>query len=141
MRIPLLAIVLFIFSCTMDGNEEKEELLTSINWTIEQGTLPKGEVLNHKTSYTFSNDGRYLLKADQIEVNGKWSWVGDDEILLEIKGLNFNDEATQFDAKSNKYYIRVIELSDKVFKTLERHERDDWDSEFVKEINYIPVEL
>lgn len=142
MRTALLIIIaLFIFSCNLDSSEEREEMLTSVNWTMEQDLLPSGEVLNHKTIYNFKSDGTYLLVAGEIEVNGKWTWISGDEILLEIKGLTFNDEETQFDAKSNNYYIRVIELSEKVFKTLERHERDDWNSEFVKEVNYIPMEL
>ncbi|MDH5476291.1 MAG: hypothetical protein OEX22_11410 [Cyclobacteriaceae bacterium] len=142
-RVLLIIVVALalVFSCNVDSNEEREELLSSITWTIMQESMSNSETPNRKATYNFRNDGTYLLKAGDIEINGKWSWVKNDEIFLEVKELTFNDEETQFDAKSINYYIRVIELSEKVFKTLERHEGDDWDSGFVKEVNYIPVEL
>lgn len=131
----LILILVFAFSCNPNSNEEKEELLSSITWAIEPDE--KGNI----STFQFRSDGIYIMSATEIEVNGIWSWVADDELYLELKGLTFNGEATKFDHKTNNYYIRIIELNETVFKTIERHESDDWDSGFAKEITYIPYEL
>ena len=132
-RTTLVIIILaFAFSCNPISDDEKTELLSSKTWTItpdETGNL---------STFQFLSDGTYLLNAGEIEVNGKWSWKSDDELFLELQGLTFNNEATKFDHKVNNYYIRIIELNENVFRTIERHENDDWDSGLAKEITYLP---
>ena len=135
---PIVSIF-FLLACTESSREEKTELISSTTWTTEQ--VPDDVKSEFQSTFEFRSDGTYLLNAGEIEVNGKWSWVADDELYLELKGLTFNGEATKFDHKTNNYYIRIIELNETVFKTIERHESDDWNSGFAKEITYIPYEL
>ena len=137
-RLLFILVVFSSASCTSTSSEveNKRELISSTSWTlaeslaIEDGNLP--------SKYTFEDNGSYRLKAGEIEVIGEWKWVSKDEIHLQLNGLSFDGEATEFDQAKNQYNMRVLELNENVFKTLEKHIDDDWESTFVKEIIYKP---
>jgi hypothetical protein len=133
----LFTLTAILISCSTNQVSERGELLTSIHWTIEPSSPANAEKPNQKVTYRFFNDGTYTLRTEEVGVNGKWSWASEDEIYLEETAIVINGQANKFDA-SIKHYIRVIEISDKIFRTVERHEGDSWDSGFAKEINYIP---
>jgi hypothetical protein len=131
----LLSLTAIMISCSTNPVSEKDELLISIQWTVES-PLNK-EMSDKKETYQFFKDGTYALYAHDTRINGKWSWTSSNEIYLEEQEIVVSGKAYKFDSSNNRY-LRVIELSDKTFRTIERHEGDSWDSGFAKEIKYIP---
>lgn len=129
-----IALTLLLLSCEKNSSADKNDLLTSLAWTIEKGALD-GEMPKSTETYKFLADGTYLLESEGIKVNGKWSWTKDGEIYLQTEGLTINGQVNKFDKASNSF-IRVVELTDKTLRTLERAEGDTWDFGFAKEKNY-----
>ncbi|MEO7988197.1 MAG: hypothetical protein ABI663_01570 [Chryseolinea sp.] len=135
MKTVFLPILMAIMtSCSTNPVSERDELLTSIRWTVDSQSK---ETLDMKEACRFSKDGTFTLEAHDTRVIGKWSWISSNEIYLEEQEIVISGKAYKFDSAIN-YYIRVIEISDKVFRTIERHEGNSWDSGFAKEIKYIP---
>jgi hypothetical protein len=73
-------------------------------------------------------------------VNGRWNWTKDGEIYLQTEGLTLNGQVNKFDSTSNSY-IKIVELTDKTLRTVERSESDTWDSGFAKEKSYAAQSL
>ena len=132
----LFTLTSIIISCSTNPVSERDELLTSIRWTVEPESL-LNETSDAKDVCRFSKDGTYTLDVHDTRILGNWSWTSNNEIYLEEKEIVISGKAYRFDSSSN-YYIRVIEISDKVFRTIQRPEGDSWDSGFAKEIKYIP---
>jgi hypothetical protein len=127
-----IILTLLFFSC--NNSTDKNELLTSLNWVVDKGSVD-GDMPKETEKYKFMNDGTYLVEAGEVKVNGKWSWTKDGEIFLQTEGITINGQLNKFDKSSNSY-LRIVELTDKTLKTLERAEGDSWDSGFVKEKKY-----
>jgi hypothetical protein len=123
-----IAFTLISVSCTKDLND-KNSLLTSITWSIKKADSRASE------QYRFLSDGKYFIETNETVINGKWKWINKDEIFIEEEGLTIKGQANKLDAPL-KSYIKILELSDKGLKTLERFERDAWDSGFAREQNY-----
>jgi len=142
MRLLLTVVsILALVSCGRNSLSDKNDLLTNSIWTIERN------VNNEKTfdAYRFKNDGTYLAtyklsKSEEIKVNGKWNWTKDGEIYLQTEGVTVKGEANDLDKKIISH-IKIVELTGKNLRTLERHEDDAWDSGFAKEINYTSKNL
>lgn len=105
-----------------------------MTWTVQKGSID-GEMPKSTEKYKFLTDGAYILESGEIKVNGKWSWTKDGEIYLQTEGFTLNGQINRFDSSSNAY-IKIVELTDKLLRTLERSEGDTWDSGFAKEKNY-----
>ncbi len=133
----LLTLTAMMISCSINSVSEQDELLTSIHWTVETQSISNREALDKKETYQFFKDGTYVLQAHDTRINGMWSWTSSNEIYLEEQEIVISGKAYKFDSSNNRY-IRVVEISDKVFRALERHEGDSWDSGFAKEIKYVP---
>jgi hypothetical protein len=123
-----IAFTLILISCAKDLND-KNSLLTSSTWTIKKTDSRAAE------QYRFLSDGKYFIETNETVINGKWKWINKDEIFLEAEGLTIKGQANKLDAPLRSY-IRILELSDKGLKTLERFESDAWDSGFAREQNY-----
>lgn len=134
-----IAVTLVLFSCGKNSSSDKNDLLTSLKWTVEKGTID-GDMPKSTETHKFLTDGAYLLESGEIKVNGKWSWTNEGDIYLQIEGLTLNGQVNKFDSNSNSY-IKIVELTDKTLRTLERSEGDTWDSGFAKKKRYTAQSL
>ena len=134
-----IAVTLVLFSCGKNSSADRNDLLTSLTWTVEKGSID-GDMPKSTEIYKFLTDGTYLLQSGEIKVNGKWSWTKDGEIYLQTEGLTLSGQVNKFDSNSNSY-IKIVELTDKTLRTLERSEDDTWDSGFAKEKSYAAQSL
>jgi hypothetical protein len=129
-------LLLIILSCGPNNKSNRSELLTSSSWTIE-----KGSVLGDFTEkYTFLTDGTVLLVTGGTDVYGQWSWTKDDEIYVKPEGRIQNGQKIKAE-RGYGFYIRIVELNDKMFRTLERYEADNWGSGLIKEREYSALSL
>lgn len=137
--ILLFTLTSILISCATAPVSKQDQLLTSIHWTVEPRSISNsGQTSSdEKEVYQFFNDGSYVLFAHDTRINGKWSWTNSNEMYIEEHEIIINGKAYNYDSSNNRY-LRVVEISDKVFRTIERHEGDSWDSGFVKKVNYIP---
>lgn len=131
--LPVIVIALVLTSCT-GSSSDKNRLLTAVTWTLDKASMDSTK-LRVEERYNFYDDGVYSLEAGETKVTGTWKWIDDDEIFLATEGLTINGNENKFDAPSNSY-IKIVELSEKNLKTLERHEGDAWESGFAKEQHY-----
>jgi hypothetical protein len=106
-----IAFALILVSCAKDLNE-KNNLLTSITWTIKKAGSRAAE------QYRFLSDGNYFIETNETVINGKWKWINKDEIFLEAEGLTIKGQANKLDAPLRSY-IKILELSDKGLKTFQ----------------------
>lgn len=127
-----ITLVLVLFSC--GRNSEKNDLLTSSAWTSESGT-PDGT-----STQKFLHDGTYFLEVGGNKVHGKWNWTKDGEIYLQAESITINGKENHFNSGLNTY-IKIVELTDKTLRTVERGEGDTWDSGFTKEHSYTAQSL
>src|SRR4051812_35863360 len=100
----LLTIVaaLVLFSCGKSSSSDKNDLLTSLAWTVEKGSID-GDMPKATEVCKFLADGTYLLESGEIKVNGRWNWTKDGEIYLQTEGLTLNGQVNKFDSTSNSY--------------------------------------
>ncbi|HTJ50113.1 MAG TPA: hypothetical protein VL443_11700 [Cyclobacteriaceae bacterium] len=129
-----ITFALVLFSCGKNATSDKNDLLTSLNWVVEKGSID-GETPKATEIYRFQTDGTYLLESGEVKVNGKWNWTSEGEIFLQTEGMTINGHVNKFDKSSNSY-LKIVELTEKTLKTLERNDGDTWDSGFAKEKNY-----
>jgi hypothetical protein len=123
-------IALTLMSC--GRNTSNTELLTSSRWVFE----PTANDDTTKTeTLKFAKNGTYTLEAGDLKVDGKWSSKTDDEIYLIVEGITSDNGTAKFDKTSN-YNVRILEISDKSLRILEKGEDDSWDSGFAKEKKY-----
>lgn len=129
-----LALTVVLYSCSLTTGSSNDQLLTAFKWSIEKGSID-GTMPQSTEYHTFLTDGTYQLESGDTKVNGKWNWTNDNEIFLQTEGVTINGQTNTFDKKSNGY-IKVLELTEKTLKTMERGEGDSWDSGFAKERSY-----
>lgn len=140
MKSILIIVVIFALgSCASNPASENNELLTSFAWTIEKGSID-GEMPKSSETYMFLTDGTYRFQSGEVKVNGKWRWTKEDEIYLQTDGMIMDGQVNSFDLATESY-IRVVELTDRNLRTLERGKGDTWDSGFAKERNYTSQSL
>lgn len=137
LNITLLFIVL---SCAQNNKSNKSDLLTSSIWTINKASVDTlfgrdRDFPKIFDKYKFLADGTCLLTTGETEIYGKWSWAKDDEIYIKPEGKVLNEQKIKADL-SYGLNIKVVELTDKVFRTLEKGEADNWGSGTMIEGNY-----
>jgi hypothetical protein len=141
----LLSIIPFIIlSCGQNNKSNRTDLLTSSIWTIEKasvetlferdGDFPK--IFFEK--YEFLTDGTCLLTTGETEIYGEWSWAKDDEIYIKPEGMVLNGQKITTDYGLN---MKIVELTDKIFRTLEKGEADHWNSGIILEGKYTASNL
>jgi hypothetical protein len=128
-----LVVLLIAIVGTLQAQLVNKELLSAKSWEVKAKSQGDSPMISEV--YQFQQDGTYVFIAGETKVTGKWSWSKDDEILLELKEIVAKGQISKFDTPS-KYYIRVLELTSTKLRTLERHEKDAWDSGFAEERRY-----
>jgi len=128
-----ITLLFIILSCGQNNKSNRSDLLTSSIWTIEKGSIDGFPMMTEK--YKFLTDGTCLLVTGETEVYGKWSWAKDDEIYIKPEGIVLNGQKIKAD-RNYGFYIKTVELTDKIFRTLERGEADNWNSGLIKERKY-----
>lgn len=134
LTITLLFVVL---SCGQNNKSNRTDLLTSSIWSIEKESIDGFSRMTDK--YEFLTDGTCLLVAGDTEIHGKWSWAKDDEIYIKPEGTVVNGQRIKVD--SHGICIKIVELNDKVFRTLEKLEIYSWTSGLIKERKYTASSL
>jgi hypothetical protein len=133
----MFALALITFSCSKSSTD-KNELLISAAWATDPTSLKSDDGTKAAEVIKFSKDGGYSLEAGNLKVHGKWSWEKekDNEILLVVEGLTSDNGAVTFD-KTTNYNVRILEITDKSLRILEKGEGDAWESGFAKEKQYL----
>lgn len=134
LTITLLFVVL---SCGQNNKSNRTDLLTSSIWSIEKESIDGFSRLTDK--YEFLTDGTCLLVAGDTEMHGKWSWAKDDEIYIKLEATVVNEKKIKVEAHGIN--IKIVELNDKVFRTLEKLEIYNWTSGLIKERKYTALSL
>jgi hypothetical protein len=142
MTITLLVVIL---SCGQNNNSNRSDLLTSSIWTIEKASVETlfgrdGDFPKMFEKYKFLTDGTCLFITGETEVYGKWSWAKDDEIYIKPEGTVLNGQKIKAD-RSYGFNTKIVELTDKIFRTLEKGEADNWGSGIIIEGNYTALSL
>jgi hypothetical protein len=132
--IIFISSVIILTSCSNSESRKKAVSIAAHAW-ISEPNSNNAETSKVPEIYSFAEDGKYTMKAGDITVVGKWKWTKKDEIFLQINGIANHDKVNSFDVKQN-YYIRITELTDNTLRTLERHEKDSWESGFAEEKKY-----
>ena len=133
-----ITLLLVVLSCGQNNKSNRSDLLTSSIWTIDKGSIDGFPRMTDK--YEFKTDGTCLLVAGDTEIHGKWSWAKGDEIYIKPEGTVVNGQKIKAN-RSYGFYIKTVELSDKIFRTLERFEADNWNSGLIKERKYTALSL
>jgi hypothetical protein len=128
-----IALLFIILSCGQNDESNRNEILTSSIWTIEKESIDGFPRMTDK--YEFLADGSCLLVAGETEIHGKWNWAGDDEIYIRPEGTVVKGRKIKIDG-TNGLNIKVVELNDKTFRTIEKMEVDSWSSGLLKERKY-----
>lgn len=132
------ALLPVFLSCGQNYKSNRSDLLTSSVWKIEKGSVLGDNV----EKYKFSTDGTCLLDLGETESYGKWSWSKDDEIYIKLEGIVQNGQKIKADSGGGfGFNIRIVEINDKTFRTLEKFEFDNWGSGLVKERQYTALSL
>jgi len=139
-----IALLLVVLSCGQNKSN-KSDLLTSSIWTIEKASVETlfgrdGDFPKMFEKYKFLTDGTCLLTAGETEIYGKWSWTKYDEIYIKPQGTVLNGQKIKAD-RSYGLNIKIVELTDKIFRTLEKGEADNWGSGIIIEGNYTALSL
>jgi hypothetical protein len=139
-----IAILLVVLSCGQNKSN-KSDLLTSSIWTIEKASVETlferdGGSPKMFEKYEFLTDGTCLLTTGKTEIYGKWSWAKDDELYIKPEGTILNGQKIKAD-RSYGVNIKIVELTDKIFRTLEKGEADNWGSGITLEGNYTALSL
>ena len=141
-----ITLLLVFLSCGQNNKSNRSDLLTSSIWTIEKasvetlfesdGDFPK--IFFEK--YKFLTDGTCLLTTGEIEIYGEWSWAKNDEIYIKPEGIVLNGQKIKNDGNYG-LNMKIVELTDKIFRTLEKGEADHWNSGIILEGNYTASNL
>lgn len=80
------------------------------------------------------------MESDNLKFSGQWLWTDENEIFVMTDEVKIDTVSYQFSegigSQPQGYYIRITQLNNKELKTLERHQRDTWNSGFAKERLY-----
>jgi len=140
-----ITLLLVLLSCGQNNKSIRSDLLTSSSWRIETASVetffvPEGDFPRMFEKYKFLTDGTCILVAGETEMYGKWSWAMDDEIYIKPEGTVLNGQKIKADI-SYGLNIKIVELTDMTFRTLEKGEADNWNSETIIEGNYTAISL
>jgi hypothetical protein len=140
-----ISLLLVVLSCGQNNKSNRSDLLTSSIWTIEKASVET--LFGHDANfpkmfekYKFLTDGTCLLTTGETEIYGKWSWAKDDELYIKPEGTVLNGQKIKAD-RSYGLNIKIVELTGKVFRTLEKGEADNWGSGIIAEGNYTALSL
>jgi hypothetical protein len=144
-QLPTITLLLVVLSCGQNDKSNRSDLLTSSLWTIEKASVESlfgrdGDFPKMFEKYKFLTDGTCLLTTGETEMYGKWSWAKDDELYIEPEGTVLNGQKIKAD-RSYGLNIKIVELTDKIFRTLEKGEADNWNSGIIVEGNYTSLSL
>ena len=144
-QLMTITLLLVFLSCGQNNRSNRSDLLTSSIWTIEKASVETlfgrdGDFPKMFEKYKFLADGTCLLITGETEIYGKWSWAKDDEIYIKPEGTVLNGQKIKAD-RSSGFYIKIVELTDKTFRTLERFEADNWNSGLIKERKHTSLSL
>ena len=131
-----VTLLLVVLSCGQNNKSNRSDLLTSSIWTIDKGSIDGFPRMTDK--YEFKTDGTCLLAGD-TEIQGKWNWAKYDEIYIRAEEAVVNGQKIKVD--NYAICIKIVELNDKVFRTLEKAEVDSWTSGLLKERKYTASSL
>ena len=139
-----ITLLLVVLSCGQNKSN-RSELLTSSIWRIEKASVETllghdGDAPKMFEKYKFLTDGTCFLTTGETEIYGKWSWAKDDEIYIKPEGTVLNGQKIKAD-RSYGLNIKIVELTDKIFRTLEKGEADNWGSGIIVEGNYTALTL
>jgi hypothetical protein len=143
----LLSIILFVFlSCGQNNKLNRTDLLISSIWRIETASTKTlfghdGDVPKLSEKYQFLADGTCLLITGVTEIYGTWSWTKDDEIYIKPEGKVLSGQKVKADFGTYGLNIKIVELTAKILRTLQKGEADSWNSEMVIEGNYSALSL
>lgn len=140
-----ITLLLVVLSCGQNNKSNRSDLLTSSIWTIERASVKTlfgrdGDFPNMFEKYKFLTDGTCLLTTGETEIYGEWSWTKDDELYIKPEGTIQNGQKIKAD-RSYGLSIKIVELTDKIFRTLEKGEADNWGSGIIVEGNYSALSL
>lgn len=137
--IILIILNLFFNDVSTERCQISSELLTSYAW-IEQGADGK-----YVVKHLFNKNGQYSATAGGDCFYGQWLWSGENEVYVAVEGIKSEKYSQEFNhgigSSFQADYIRILEISDKEMRTLERIEGDAWDSGFAREGTYAAQEL
>lgn len=144
-RLLTITLVLFVLSCGQDNRSRRSDLLTSSIWTIDKASVPVETLLGKDypklfEKYQFLADGTCLLTAGETEIYGKWAWAKDDEIYISHEGTVLDGQKIKGD-RSYALNMRIVELTESTFRTLEKGEADNWGSGLNIKGNYTAISL
>lgn len=146
MKQLLIITLLFVFlSCGQNNESNRSDLLTSSIWTIEKASVESlivrdGDFPIMFEKYKFLTDGTCLLTTGETEIYGEWSWAKNDEIYIIPDGIVLNGQKINNDRKYG-LNMKIVELNDKIFRTLESVEADHGNSPNTLEGKYIASNL
>lgn len=132
-----ITLSLVFLSCGQNNKSRRNNLLTSSIWTIEKESLDGFPRMTDK--YEFLTDGTCQLVAGDTEIHGKWSWANDDELYIKPLEAVLNGQKIKVD--SYGICVKIVELNEKAFQTLEKVEVDSWTSGLLKERKYAASSL
>lgn len=141
-----LTLLFVLLSSGQKIKSNRSDLLTSSIWTIETGSVetlikPYGdfpEIFFNK--YKFLTDGTCHLINGDTEIYGQWNWAKDDEINIKPEGIFLNGQHIRND-RNYSLNIKVVELTDRTFRTLESIETHQQNSEIILKGNYTASNL
>ncbi|MEK6782760.1 MAG: hypothetical protein AABY93_13755 [Bacteroidota bacterium] len=141
-----ITLLLLFLSCGQNSKSNRRDLLTSSIWTIEKASVETlfgrdGDFPKMFEKYKFLTDGTCLLITGETEIYGKWSWAKNDEIYIKPEGTVLNGQKIKADLSIYGLNIKIVELTDKIFRTLEKGEADNWGSGIIIEGNYTALSL
>lgn len=140
-----ITLLLVFLSCGQNNKSNRSDFLTSSIWTIEKASVETlfgrdGDFPKMFEKYKFLTDWTCLLTTGETEIYGKWSWAKDDEIYIKPEGIVLNGQKIKTD-RNYGLNIKIVELTNKIFRTLEKGEADDWNSGIILEGNYTASSL
>lgn len=144
-QLMTITLLLVFLSCGQNNRSNSSDLLTSSIWTIEKASVETlfgrdGDFPKMFEKYKFLADGTCLLITGETEIYGKWSWAKDDEIYIKPEGTVLNGQKIKAE-RSYGLNIKIVELTDNIFRTLEKGEADNWGSGIMIEGNYTASSL
>lgn len=140
-----ISLLLVFLSCGQNSKSERSDLLTSSIWTIEKASvetlLRDGDFpIIFFEKYKFLTDGTCLLTTGETEMYGEWSWAKNNEIYIKPERIVLNGQKIKNDGNYG-LNMKIVELTDNIFRTLESVEADHRNSGIILEGNYTASNL
>ncbi len=145
-QLMTITLLLVFLSCGQNSKSDRSNLLTSSIWTIEKASVKTPTGLDGDfprmmfEKYKFLTDGTCLLTIGETEIYGAWSWAKNDEIYIKPGEIVLNGQKIKNDGNYG-LNMKIVGLTDKIFRTLESIEADHGNSGIILEGNYIASNL